>query len=705
MALQMTWQTYRRKSSMPMGLKNAGNSCYLNSVLQCLTFTPPFANFCLANKHSSSSGPSGNANRNTTTCPFCLVEKRIIRSLSVDSLSEPPLRIVNSLHLFAKHFRPGRQEDAHEFLRFVIEACNDVCVKMYKARNNLGAKQLKQEPNTIVKEIFGGVLQSQVRCLSCGAESNKMDDIMDISLEILHASSLKEALGRFFQVESLDGNNKYSCEKCKKLSAARKQLSIIQAPNVLVIQLKRFEDVFGGKIDRNIIFEEHLELANYMARTIQDSRPEYSLFGTIVHSGCLQDSGHYYAYVKDANARWYCCNDAHVSAATIQAVLSEKVYILFFLRSNLRPKRAKETISCNATHASNSDGNVEDVSFKQKSSSISNSSVGRHSSRDIPAGGFSKVHRKSQMKFVNLEFAGSQLGSNGAVENGNGTSKIDVTGMGEESESETSVRKPSERSYPDVSFSSEKEERLMYRQNPESNGWSTNGKQLLSSSSSVNRVSESCFETSEESCRNGSTNGNTLSAFPSGEIIRKRNSYSPLDTLQKTRNHTVSNGKNQLGGNGSTSHVGKDIQNSLPAGRENAMEERVSKRQRGEPENMNTSNGHTQQDNCVLKQNAVSKTESEPNGAENQSKLDKFKEIICQEAREHLESCGWCDNVRDAMRVSKRARIDQMPLSSTDIDIRKVLIHNIKDALIRQLPDSVKQGLLERLRSFFNGEP
>ncbi|KAH9329045.1 hypothetical protein KI387_001153, partial [Taxus chinensis] len=182
----------------------------------------------------------------------------------------------------------------------------------------------------LILDAQRSVRMSQVKCLSCGTESNKMDEIMDISLEILHANSLKEALGRFFQVEVLDGNNKYNCEKCKKLSAAHKQLSIIQAPNVLVIQLKRFEDVFGGKIDRNIISEEHLGLTGHMSRDSQDPRPEYTLFGSIVHSGYSQDSGHYYAYVKDANARWYCCNDAHVSATTIQAVLSEKVYMLFF---------------------------------------------------------------------------------------------------------------------------------------------------------------------------------------------------------------------------------------------------------------------------------------------------------------------------------------------------------------------------------------
>lgn len=61
----------------------------------------------------------------------------------------------------------------------------------------------------MVKAIFGGSLQSQVKCLSCGLESNKVDEIMDISLDILHSSSLNESMKKFFQAEVLDGNNKY----------------------------------------------------------------------------------------------------------------------------------------------------------------------------------------------------------------------------------------------------------------------------------------------------------------------------------------------------------------------------------------------------------------------------------------------------------------------------------------------------------------
>lgn len=267
------------------------------------------------------------------------MEKRIFRSLTIDSTSDSPARIYSCLTLFAKHFRQGWQEDAHEFLRYVIEACNSVCVKLHKLLSVTklrtrqdSQKKSKEEPRTVVKDIFGGVLQSQVKCLSCGVESNKLDDIMDLSLDVFKITSVKEAMCRYFQPEVLDGSNKYKCEKCKKLTAARKQMSVFQAPNVLVIQLKRFENIHGGKVDRHISFDERLELHGHMCRGSQDQRPEYLLYAVIVHAGYSQDSGHYYSYVKDTNGKWFCCNDAHVTSVSAKSVLAEKAYILFYVR-------------------------------------------------------------------------------------------------------------------------------------------------------------------------------------------------------------------------------------------------------------------------------------------------------------------------------------------------------------------------------------
>ena len=150
-------------------------------------------------------------------CPFCIVEKRIARSLSVDHAIDAPNKISSCLKIFAEHFKFGRQEDAHEFLRYVIDACHNTSLRLKKLRTKGGggpeSVNGSSSSSTEVKEIFGGAMQSQVKCLPCGAESNKADEIMDISLEISNSSSVKESLQKFFQPEILDGNNKYKCER------------------------------------------------------------------------------------------------------------------------------------------------------------------------------------------------------------------------------------------------------------------------------------------------------------------------------------------------------------------------------------------------------------------------------------------------------------------------------------------------------------
>ncbi|XP_057725221.1 ubiquitin carboxyl-terminal hydrolase 25 isoform X1 [Arachis stenosperma] len=373
MALQMTWQpnllSQKRKSGPPLGLRNLGNSCYLNSVLQCLTYTPPLANFCLRFQHSSlcDSSSSSSSNSNSSNCPFCILEKQIAKSLRVDLTHDAPLKIQSCLRIFAEHFRCGRQEDAHEFLRYVIDACHNTCLRLKKLRRggDGGAENgAGGGSSTVVKEIFGGALQSQVKCLCCGYESNKVDEIMDISLDVFHSNSLRDSMQKFFRPEVLDGNNKYKCDSCKKLVPAKKQMSILQAPNILVIQLKRFEGILGGKIDKAVAFEEVLLLSSFMCKASQDPLPEYKLFGTIVHSGYSPESGHYYAYIKDAMGRWYCCDDSCVTVASLQEVLSEKVYILFFSRTTQRPAVVNDSLVSNGVKPHHSNGSQASESAK-----------------------------------------------------------------------------------------------------------------------------------------------------------------------------------------------------------------------------------------------------------------------------------------------------------------------------------------------------
>lgn len=49
--LSLRWErTYR----VGAGLQNLGNTCFLNSTVQCLTYTPPLANYLLSKEHGRS---------------------------------------------------------------------------------------------------------------------------------------------------------------------------------------------------------------------------------------------------------------------------------------------------------------------------------------------------------------------------------------------------------------------------------------------------------------------------------------------------------------------------------------------------------------------------------------------------------------------------------------------------------------------------
>ena len=131
----------------------------------------------------------------------------------------------------------------------------------------------KQAETTFIWRIFGGQLRSCVTCQSCGRESVKLDPCMDVSLECAKVKSLEQALKLFTRVEVLDGDNKYRCEGCKKLSRARKQFSVDKAPNVLQIQLKRFEFVpFGrGKLSQFIEYPLVLDLTSYLTSSLRSN--------------------------------------------------------------------------------------------------------------------------------------------------------------------------------------------------------------------------------------------------------------------------------------------------------------------------------------------------------------------------------------------------------------------------------------------------
>uniref|UniRef100_A0A672YH19 Ubiquitin carboxyl-terminal hydrolase n=1 Tax=Sphaeramia orbicularis TaxID=375764 RepID=A0A672YH19_9TELE len=308
--LTLKWERVYRVGA---GLHNLGNTCFLNSTVQCLTYTPPLANYLLSKEHSRACHQSG-------FCMICIMQNHIIQAFANTGNAIKPVSFIRDLKKIARHFRFGSQEDAHEFLRYTIDAMQKACLNGYPKLDR------QTQATTLVHQIFGGYLRSRVKCSICKSVSDTYDPYLDIAVEIRQAANIVRALELFVKPDVLSGENAYMCAKCKKKVPATKRFTVHRTSNVLTLSLKRFANFSGGKITKDVGYPEFLNIRPYMSQSSGDP-VMYGLYAVLVHSGYSCHAGHYYCYVKASNGQWYQMNDSMVHSSNIKVVLNQQAYV------------------------------------------------------------------------------------------------------------------------------------------------------------------------------------------------------------------------------------------------------------------------------------------------------------------------------------------------------------------------------------------
>ncbi|NXY53396.1 UBP42 hydrolase, partial [Callaeas wilsoni] len=310
----MDWRQKRRPGA---GLYNLGSTCYLNVVLQCLTYTPPLANYLLSHQHSRFCHQQG-------FCMMCIMEAHVRKVLYSSASAIRPRAVIRDLK-FIGEFKPDMPGDAYEFLRCTLNAMQKACLS--------GSSDLdvSSQETTIIHQIFGGFLRSRVTCLSCQTASDFYKAFLDVLLKIKGASSLTTALEDFVTPKQMDGRKSFKCSKCRKKVGASKRVTVHHAPRVLTVCLGRADDQTCRKISQVVEYPEYLDLRPYMSDTAGEALP-YSLYAVVVHSGHTCLGGHFFCYTKASNEQWYKMNDVSVESCGIHTVLGQQAYLLFYAR-------------------------------------------------------------------------------------------------------------------------------------------------------------------------------------------------------------------------------------------------------------------------------------------------------------------------------------------------------------------------------------
>ncbi|MBA0822782.1 hypothetical protein Goarm_019562, partial [Gossypium armourianum] len=137
-------------------------------------------------------------------CLMCELEQHVMLLRECGGPLSPS-RILSHIRTINCQMGDGSQEDAHEFLRLLVASMQSICLE------RLGGEQ-KVDPRlqetTFIQHTFGGRLWSKVKCLRCSHESERYENIMDLTLEIYGwVESLEDALTQFTTPEDLDGEN------------------------------------------------------------------------------------------------------------------------------------------------------------------------------------------------------------------------------------------------------------------------------------------------------------------------------------------------------------------------------------------------------------------------------------------------------------------------------------------------------------------
>merc|ERR1712121_56112 len=183
----------------------------------------------------------------------------------------------------------------------------------------------------IADELFSISCESCVVCNKCSLISTT-EEKLDM-LPLVPNKNISDSLNKFFEVESLDGNNKYNCPLCNSLQEATIQKQISRCGNVLIVHLKRFNNIHQNTFKDCSYFNCLPSNSSSISIPISvdgvvSFRRTFSLIATINHSGRFEQ-GHYWAYTKHGSI-WYECNDTSVAEVKSNKINNTSSYVLIF---------------------------------------------------------------------------------------------------------------------------------------------------------------------------------------------------------------------------------------------------------------------------------------------------------------------------------------------------------------------------------------
>lgn len=190
-----------------VGIRNHGNTCFINAILQCLSYTDILAEYFVLDQYKSDlrrkrripnvTSFNKQPNRGEITEQLATLLKSLW-SLQYDP--EISIRFKSLVDKHASQYKGGSQHDAQEFLLWLLdqvhEDLNTATKRKYKTFKSVNGERTDEVlaaeslanymrcNNSFVMDVFQAQFRSSLTCPTCEKQSNTFDPFLCVSLPI-----------------------------------------------------------------------------------------------------------------------------------------------------------------------------------------------------------------------------------------------------------------------------------------------------------------------------------------------------------------------------------------------------------------------------------------------------------------------------------------------------------------------------------------
>ena len=331
------------------GIANAGNTCYFNSVIQCLIHTEPFINFL------------HNYKPTTTTTPTSIFE--IFKSfygyiISLDA-TQTSVESNDKNHIYKTlvNLKPRQENIVTPFLKRLVNQQQDAPEFLNYLFSSMIESEICNDKNVITEscmdfyKLFSTIVSSTLTCVKCGYKSisREFELTSHVGIDSTDNIVINQSIKNYL-VNEMMGDSE--CSNCLVKSDNNKKIDYVKFPSVLVILMKKWNDTTRKAIYPIFYIKQNSKL------TISEN--VYNLCATCNQSG-NKDGGHYAAWVKNENY-WSEFNDStYKKTVTLNKNNQKHPYLLFYQKDSIT---SDNQIDYNDIFIQSVKNNVKNVSDK-----------------------------------------------------------------------------------------------------------------------------------------------------------------------------------------------------------------------------------------------------------------------------------------------------------------------------------------------------